>query len=314
VATANEIIDQQRDIYERMRNPSEHTLEYFKAFAEDTLAKDEDRYMGMFYPYDVARSGQAAIGFCNEVSVGIRDARAYQVTSNMVETIDSAHKNSAKVIKFVEAELPCRAGFVYLDKPVEVVDDKGVMSTFRAVSWQPISCRMQDGVVTPGIRIIVWASLHDGSDYNDSFDERTIAYADANLGTLTVQHIACIPFDLPFARPEGGGSVAWMHSMWMFMDMEIVSEKSRVSPVRGVRRRAAKLGSQDVTVITMRRTKHTPYDTDHTPQHIDWSCRWIVQGHIRHLPTGKTTWVRPYIKGPDGAPIRDTAKLYRLSR
>jgi hypothetical protein len=32
--------------------------------------------------------------------------------------------------------------------------------------------------------------------------------------------------------------------------------------------------------------------------------RWLVRGHWRHFADGRRTWVRPYVKGPVGAPWR----------
>lgn len=43
---------------------------------------------------------------------------------------------------------------------------------------------------------------------------------------------------------------------------------------------------------------------DSHPGHGDreYHCRWMVRGHWRHYTSGKSVWVRPYIKGPAGAP------------
>jgi hypothetical protein len=34
----------------------------------------------------------------------------------------------------------------------------------------------------------------------------------------------------------------------------------------------------------------------------EYHVRWLVRGHWRHFSSGDRTWVRPYIKGPAGAP------------
>lgn len=34
----------------------------------------------------------------------------------------------------------------------------------------------------------------------------------------------------------------------------------------------------------------------------EYHCRWMVRGHWRRYKDGRKTWVRPYIKGPAGAP------------
>jgi hypothetical protein len=46
---------------------------------------------------------------------------------------------------------------------------------------------------------------------------------------------------------------------------------------------------------------------------------WYVRGHARRIRDKKTgeirvVWVKPYIKGPDGKPIRVTEKVYALKR
>jgi hypothetical protein len=34
----------------------------------------------------------------------------------------------------------------------------------------------------------------------------------------------------------------------------------------------------------------------------EYHCRWLVRGHWRHFQSGNRIWIRPYIKGPAGAP------------
>lgn len=36
----------------------------------------------------------------------------------------------------------------------------------------------------------------------------------------------------------------------------------------------------------------------------EYSCRWLVRGHWRKLASGKLTWVKPYVKGPEDKPLR----------
>jgi hypothetical protein len=64
-------------------------------------------------------------------------------------------------------------------------------------------------------------------------------------------------------------------------------------------KRAANLRRQDVRVVQLP-IRSLPTGEQ---RNVDWSGRWPVRGHERKLASGKTTWVRPYIKGPDGAPL-----------
>jgi hypothetical protein len=38
------------------------------------------------------------------------------------------------------------------------------------------------------------------------------------------------------------------------------------------------------------------------PGDREYHCRWMVRGHWRHYQSGDAVWIRPYIKGPAGAP------------
>jgi hypothetical protein len=108
--------------------------------------------------------------------------------------------------------------------------------------------------------------------------------------------------------------IALIHTIWMLMDMEQIVESHEAPLPRAARRRALRsLKHGTVNVITLRRAKHQ-YDSDHVPIMRNWTCRWIVQGHWRHYRDGHKTWIHPYIKGPDGMPIKDTKQLWRLSR
>jgi hypothetical protein len=79
------------------------------------------------------------------------------------------------------------------------------------------------------------------------------------------------------------------------------------------------------------------YDGAGGHRDVDWSCRWIVQGHDRHLgdyrgaghavhhakppapkqPCAacgiKTTHVRAYVKGPEGLPLKSADRVFRVA-
>lgn len=94
-----------------------------------------------------------------------------------------------------------------------------------------------------------------------------------------------------------------------FLKTRLVSvETERGS--RQVRRAAERRGVQlpEIQVVSLRRRERRQNDGDHI--HVDWSCRWIVQGHWRKLHAPRkldgmpTTYVLPYLKGPEDKPLR----------
>jgi hypothetical protein len=94
-----------------------------------------------------------------------------------------------------------------------------------------------------------------------------------------------------------------------------------------------------VNVVLLRRVRHGDREIGH--RDVDWSCRWIVQEHYRHLESYEgradahqarvskgagaalhcltcgvpVTRIGPYVKGPAGMPLKAVPEtVYRVSR
>ena len=74
----------------------------------------------------------------------------------------------------------------------------------------------------------------------------------------------------------------------------------------------------DVKVITLRRAESSraPHDAS---EPVDWSCRWVVNGHWRNQVYAndehKLIYILPYVKGPDDKPLKiPTHTVYSVSR
>lgn len=274
-------------------------------------------------------------------------ARSYQVTAEMVEAVNATYKKTAAHIgHLVEEELPSEAGFVWLDIPFTTTDSEGLTLTNRAVSWSPqsLSYWHEDGSRSqayPGVRLTSWYAVAD----DDSFTDERVRAGFEELGCpLVLSHTSVLPFGQRFGgHPEENFDMSpddfahWMHVLWAFMEMEVVSKHQAPLP-RPERRRAQNWRKlpPSVTVITLRRL--AARDDEHVPEHrhVDWSCQWVVQGHHRHIqeydglrhhatPNGedrehcaicgaRITWVKAHLRGPEGKPLRSPDQLYRLSR
>jgi hypothetical protein len=76
----------------------------------------------------------------------------------------------------------------------------------------------------------------------------------------------------------------------------------------------------DVKVIQLRRTEHEPHNPHGDSEPVEWSCRWIVNGHWRnqyHPSTGKheLKYILPYVKGPSDKPLKvPTHTVYSVNR
>lgn len=112
----------------------------------------------------------------------------------------------------------------------------------------------------------------------------------------------------PHQAPVG----AWrdLQSLWR---LAAAFAPTREHPTRATRRAAkrAHLDVHGVTVIRIRRLEHAPAAE---PGSVDWTCRWIVRGHWRRLADGRQTYVKPYVKGPEGLPLRVTDRVWEFVR
>jgi hypothetical protein len=100
-----------------------------------------------------------------------------------------------------------------------------------------------------------------------------------------------------------------------FMRMRIADttvHKHRTSVVHG-RKKLTQVSS--VKIVTLRAMERTEQPTPSEHHSVDWSCRWTVREHDRHLRDGRIVKVKEHKKGPIGLPEREyAATIYDVSR
>jgi len=310
----------------------------------------------MFHPYDPG-SVEGLEAFARRVGADMFDAPTLQVTSDIGRLLlesGTEWPDEGEII--MPDEIPWERGFVWFDSPLEYgTEENG--SVVRAMSWAKTRATLPVLAGQPprkvrAVRVVFWASISDteavlGRPPKDGYP----------IGDLVLSHVIVIPLAYPFApvtpSPRATGNdvtsveagmsmLLFLHRLWMFMDMEItVMERHRAG--RQARKRVnGSLRHCDVNVILLRRARNAGQHRDpgYVPAAVNWTCRWFVTGHYRHLqewdhdrygvhkahPEGAdkdhcgvcgvriSRWIRPYMKGPSGAPIRHADELFRLAR
>ena len=104
----------------------------------------------------------------------------------------------------------------------------------------------------------------------------------------------------------------FMMAFWMLCDQRIASVSRQGDQLPASARTRTPAPWEDVQVVALRRIQ-TSADTAHDARDVRWQHRWVVQMHKRHqwypsLGTHKIIFVGPYVKGPDGAPLKPTAE------
>lgn len=138
--------------------------------------------------------------------------------------------------------------------------------------------------------------------------------------------------------------IRYIHALWMLLGQSIVS--TRLEPIDKMSLKRAQRAQliPRVTVIELRRNEGSNSDRESS---IDWSHRWLVRGHMRWQPYGRQNAdhphnvgpvevdaghsvrrcqvpgcdfelrriaILPYVKGPQGKPLRFTEHVYALNR
>lgn len=107
---------------------------------------------------------------------------------------------------------------------------------------------------------------------------------------------------------ETDEGIRTLYMMLLFLDQKLTG-KQPLRLARPTRRRLEKSGitpPEMYSIIPLRRIESTSPVEHHT---VDWSCRWIVNGHWRkqwHPSLGehKLVYVHDHIKGPEDKPLK----------
>jgi hypothetical protein len=312
VTAARVVLDHHTELHERLAHPSADLRQFFESFArtaDETVTEVVGHAPGrgnmMFYPFGATPEGAGL--FTGALAHDLFDARTYQVTAEMVDLMEALAGHDQSQFTSVEPEeVPSPWGFAWFDRPWMATDRNDKTMAIRVMSWGTQHVQPGPGHGTDALRIAWWALSGDPDDFNADFDASDAREA---LGPLTLVHSETIVLG---AKLGDRGLRLLAHLLFSLMEMEItsVSEAEAGRPARRRAQRSIRHG--DVRVVQLRRATH---DTGAQRRGaVDWSCRWIVRGHRRRLANGNTTWIKPYIKGPDGRPLKASDVVYRLER
>ncbi len=302
-----------------------------------------------FAPYRPDKSSAEAAKFAQEVGQNLVNAKSYLVTSEMVEAITAMYQQAEGWKHLELREMPDTNAFVWLEEPFRPLSRRSgsgpqTRKPIRAISWYKVVVRTREsGRRQSGVRICFWHYDEDYASSRSSLSSEERAMWDiisVPTGGLTLGHTCVMLFGVEFPGCDGDGDsiVAWLKTLWMFLGMEIVSQNP-VSLDRASRRRLGESQFRDkkVNVVMLRRISHQGHSSSRISRSVEWAVQWLVQGHWRHLESyegshhhgiprtdkdhppcsvcGKVlTWVKPFIKGPDGKPLKITEQLFKLAR
>jgi hypothetical protein len=283
----------------------------------------------------------------------LRVAHTYRVSHDMSMLVEQAAKGLDDLSQFNRKWAPSGVGFVAFDRPLPVREVRGKVMLIHFLVWGPVSTT-NIGYGGTATLISTFNDRWRQADQVDEemhahYDEiRPGSYE--KVTRILGRWAACgnepafdgqrmgpalqIPSEEYVKRIEEEGETAhsttnvirYVHALWMMMNQTVARvEDEHID--RKARRRAEKHRlPPKVTVIKLRRETG---ERKEGQSDIEWQHRWMVKGHHRWQVCGPNhpfaeevapgvfrawIWIDPYEKGPDGAPLIQSEKVYSLER
>lgn len=260
----------------------------------------------------------------------IANATCYLVTSDMCKLTEQVVKTMPDEA-LLASDLPSRAGFVVLNNPqtqqhidenddaietpihiylwtgINVIVDGGDRQNVLFTSYTTVGVNFKNPVVIPpsSPRFVLCGSfmLELGYKINDAF--------------------AHVPTTDKLSQENTRAELLFMRALWVLMRQRLTTTTAHTAP-RQMRRRFERedhnnlWADRQIKVITLRRIEYQSKDDSET-QMIDWSHRWVVEGHWRNqwypsLEQHRLKWIAAYIKGPDDKPLKIKDTVAHLAR
>jgi len=246
-------------------------------------------------------------------------------------------------------DLPCPRGFIYLERPLHIIDARGKVTSVKGILWSEER------------NAVVISEFSDAHDELDEVNQRQ--YADfgreeavklngelpllhitqwewgTKVQNLTIDDIGSTESQVDFHgdagnlpgaredyeanRPSYAFSLnrfnAFMISLWEFVQEQI---PFRMPADRPMLKRLKRVNSplSEVTVVELRPVDRPPThtDPDHVPQMVVWSHRWRVREHRRRWidkhGNYRETTVSAHVKGPDHLQLIEKDRIFHVRK
>lgn len=170
----------------------------------------------------------------------------------------------------------------------------------------------------PGLIVFETDGPEIGAPANRSRPAAIAPIADAGgaLGFLLWWEDGNINFVFPY-DPSARNLIA---ALWLMENPSLVSRETRAIVTsrvgKAAQRRGKKLDVHDITVVDLRHSERQKAAAL-TSASREYRHRWIVRGHWHTIAYGpgktkrRSQYMMPYVKGPSGAPLIESEKVYR---
>ena len=265
----------------------------------------------------------------------LRKADPIYVSADVTDLVDTARETFVPEV-LLPGDPFCPVGFAILPRPI-LLDDAPVTEAnqlrsptgilpVRAIAWMPMHSEdLEQGCFWISFYTHVEDDVEHGRKYPDGERGRVLQ----SLAPLSLVHMfqwswGHDPSEYRAGLVEGEGTersefrarqqTQLVQAFWR-LGQQFVPAKERAP--RALRREAKRRRTEDdlITVMVLRRAKGEEHEGPENGQH--YSVQFLVRGYWarRHTREGpKQVWVRPHVKGPEGAPMRLTERRWEFTR
>jgi hypothetical protein len=266
----------------------------------------EEQFAALRSTRQLLRDDPKAPEWFHQVRDHLRQASCYAWNTETTAALVSAARTVPPATLFQRAVLPSPLGWWWFEAPVKLphrIDDS--IDHIVALLWGPAGPEEPAGIV---VRMFVRARF----TFVDPFPFAQIHIRDGDRLDVTLSAVQ-LESDPEFKEAELHAAV-WILSVLMagatWLQSRVVSWTSghieRHRRKQLAREANAPLPS-DVKVIELRRAESMARAPDGSGEVVDWSCRWVVDGHWRNQPykdEHKLVYIMPYVKGPADKPLK----------
>jgi hypothetical protein len=116
---------------------------------------------------------------------------------------------------------------------------------------------------------------------------------------------------VPVQDPDGSLSRRYLYAFWRLCDQRIGDATPAPVPHSAIATAARAATSPQATVVILRQRERAAAEPA-SPRPVQWTARWVVRMHrveqwYPSLNTHRILWRGPYLKGPDGLPVKQPA-------
>lgn len=256
----------------------------------------------------------------------VRKGRGFRVSDEWSILVQSAASKLDESDVWDSTLAPREYGIVRFDEPLPVSTGAGRVNRAHWLMWG----RSDAG----GTCLFLWNDHHDPDDEAVAYFEEMDRHERRRLGRWgSIGGHAHIPdgatlgpVELDWNYYDHGldpniieaqhattNMARYLHALWLMMDQPLtVTETDRLPPTSTKAARAAGI-TPEVHSVRLRRGAGTRGTGE---SKVEWSRRWLVDGHWRWQAYGpgyqqrRRVWIAPFVKGPADKPLMITKKVY----